>query len=99
MTSAMIKKGVSAAKLMRDDDGVSFTIMEGALARLTTADDAADDDAPSLTGWQGTALAKTAGGTMQSALVYTNIKKSVTPFSSKYPYTVNAAGSPAATGS
>ena len=97
MTTARIKKGVSAAKLMRDDDGVSFTVMEGSLARMTTADDMADSDAPSLTGWQGTALAKTSGGTTQNALVYTNIERSVTPFSGKHPYTVDAGGEPATT--
>ena len=92
MMAARIKKGVSAAKLMRDDDGVSFTVMEGTLARMTTTLDTADDAAPSLTGLQGTALAKTAGGTSQNALVYTDIERSVTPFSSKHPYTVDSAG-------
>ena len=98
VAAGMIKKGVSADKLMRDDAGVSFTVMEGTLARMTTADDMADDAAPSLTGWQGTALAKTSGGTTQNALVYTDIERSVTPFSSKHPYTVDDGGTPPDTG-
>ena len=85
---AMTEKGIAVKKLMRDDDGVSFSVMEGAVARMTSAD-AADDAAPSLTGLQGVALAATGGGVMQEALVYTDIEKSVTPFSSKYPYNSN----------
>ena len=99
MKSARIKKDVSAGKLMRDDDGVSFTVMEGTLARMTTADDMADDAAAELDGWQGTALAKTSGGTTQNALVYTDIDRSVTPFSSKHPYTVDLDGDAAVPGS
>ena len=92
MTTARIKKGVSAADLMRDDDGVSFTVKEGTLERMKTADDMADDMAPELDDWMGFALAKTSGGTTQNALVYTNIETSVTPFSSRYPYNVNDDG-------
>ena len=89
MTTERIRKGVEVAKLMRDDDGVSFSVMEGTLERMTTADDMAGDDAPSLTGWQGTALEKTSGGTIQNALVYTDIERSVTAFSARHPYTVD----------
>ena len=93
MKTARIKSRVKAAELKRDADGVvSFTVMEGSLDRMTTADDMADTDAPALTGWHGTALEKTANGTMQNALVYTNIERSVTPFSSRYPYNVNDDG-------
>ena len=88
---AMTKKGIAVKKLMRDDDGVSFSIMEGTVARMTSAD-AADDDAPSLSGWQGAALAATGGGVMQEALVYTDIDRSVATFGSSYPYTVDDTG-------
>ena len=70
---------------MRDDDGLSFDVMQGTTVRLTQGD-MADDKAPTLTGWQDAALSKTGGGVMQEAVVYSDIEKSVTPFGSKYPY-------------
>ena len=87
MTAASIQKG-SLKKLMRDDDGLSFNIMQGTTVRLNQKN-TADDMAPSLTGLQGVALSRTGGGVMQEAVVYSDIEKSVTPFSSRYPYTVD----------
>ena len=83
---AMIKGGVSVKELEYTDAGPSFNVNQGTLTQLTHKDTAADM-APSVDDYKGTALAKTSGGVMQEALVYTDISRSVTSFSAKYPYT------------
>ena len=84
---ATIGQPVSVDKLMRDDDGLSFNLMEGTVTRLKHSD-TADEAAPELDDLMGVALEKTGGGVMQEAVLYSDIEKSVTPFSSKYPYNV-----------
>ena len=81
----MTKRGISVMELMRTDDGVTFNINEGTVVRMAHTDTAADA-AMELTGWQGAALAETGGGVAQEAAIYTDIDKSVTAFSAKYPY-------------
>lgn len=82
-----------SASTYSDTSGVNFEISENSVPRLTAPTDATDTDAPPLTGWHGSSLYKSANGVTAEALVYTDVQSSVTPFSSKYPYTVNDMGS------
>ena len=82
----MVKGGVSVKELKYTDAGMTFNVDQGAVTQLTHSD-TADDMAPMVTGYNGAALDKASGGVMQEALIYTDVERSVTSFSAKYPYT------------
>ena len=83
---AMTKRGVSVKKLKNTGDGLTFNVDQGTLTQLKHTD-TAEMMALDVSGYTGTALEKTSGGVMQEALIYTDVEKSITSFSAKYPYT------------
>ena len=83
---AMTRKGVAVKKLKNTGDALTFNVDQGTVTQLKHTD-TADDMAPDVSGYMGTALEKTSGGVMQEALIYTDVEESVTSFSAKYPYT------------
>ena len=82
-TPTSLRNGPTIASLSQTD---SLAVSLTGMSDLSSMTDMAMDNAPPISGWNSVALEGRVGSAMQSAVVYSDAKRSVRNFTDAYPY-------------